>query len=166
MNLFTCCIGALSLYGVQLNLNPVSLPYGWSQCYNGTYDVFLNTTTLTSVLNTCNKAKLLLGCRPKGNTNLTVAAMGLRADVLYNCSTYSSCTNVANGVGWYYSDNYSWGFANDNDTVARGSCDIGSTNAAYRLCWHTDQWSGGWRCGASTGLNNDNTTERVIYHAT
>ncbi len=105
----------------------------------------------------------MLGCRPIGNALLNVAAMGLRADVLYNCGTNSSCTQVGNGVGWYFSDNYSWGFVNGNDTVTRNSCDIGSTNSAYRLCWHS--YVGGYRCGNNTSLNSDATYERVIYHA-
>ncbi len=107
----------------------------------------------------------MLGCRPIGSTLLSVAAMGLRADVLYNCSTSVSCTDVANGVGWYFSYGYSWGFVNGTDSVLRNSCDEGTTNPAYRLCWHTDQISGGYRCGASIALNSDATFERVIYHS-
>jgi hypothetical protein len=108
---------------------------------------------------------LLIGCGPVGNITLTVAAMGLRADVLFNCSTSATCTHVANGVGWYYSAVYSWGFVNYNDTVSRNTCDTGSADPAYRLCWHTGQGVGGYRCGASAGLNSDMTTERVIYHS-
>jgi hypothetical protein len=105
----------------------------------------------------------MLGCRPTGNSLLTVAAMGLRADVLYNCGTIQSCTHVANGVGWYYSDSYSWGFVNNTDSVLRHSCDTFPTNPTSRLCWHT-QTFGGYRCGSSTSLESATNYERVIYH--
>jgi hypothetical protein len=151
--------------GVVLNFDPTSLSNNWSLCYNGTYDIALNQSLLTSILNVCNKGNLMLGCRPVGTNLLTVAAMGLRADVLYNCNNAVNCTHVANGVGWYYSDSYSWGFVNGTDSVTRGSCDTATTNSNYRLCWHTSSSDGGYRCGTTTSLNSNNGYVRVIYHA-
>ncbi|CAF0917732.1 unnamed protein product [Adineta steineri] len=160
----TTATAQLSLYGVQLNLDPLSLPSGWSLCYSATYADSLASTVVATVLATCNKNKLLLGCRPVANTILTVAAMGNRADVLYNCSSTSTCTNVVNGVGWYFSDSYSWGFVRGSDTVTRDSCDTGTSNDAYRLCWHTLA-VGGYRCGSTVSLNSDSTWAKVIYHS-
>ena len=91
--------------------------------------------------------------------------MGDRADVLHDCSSAPNCVRVANGVGWYYSDSYSWGFVNGTDAVTRSTCDIASTNQDYRLCWHTSTGSGGYRCGSQTELNLATTHERVIYHS-
>jgi hypothetical protein len=107
----------------------------------------------------------MLGCAPTGNSVLTVAAMGLRNDVLYNCSSLSNCTNVANNVGWYYSDTCSWGFVNDTDSVDRNSCDIGTVNSNYRPCWHTSSSYGGYRCGSTLSLNSATSYERLIYHS-
>ncbi|CAF0713928.1 unnamed protein product [Adineta steineri] len=154
--------GSLSLYGVQLNLNPSSLPNSWSQCYTATYATSMGTTNLNTILSACNKNMLLLGCRQSGHTIMDVAAMGYRADVLYNCATTSNCRNVANGVGWYYSDVYSWGFANGTDSVTRSTCDTSSTNPGYRLCWCT-QNNAGYRCGSAM-ISNTNY-EKVIYHS-
>ncbi|UJR10947.1 hypothetical protein I4U23_015132 [Adineta vaga] len=152
----------LSLSGVQLNLNPNSLPNGWSLCYNATYSSSMTSLDISTILSSCNQAKLLLGCREVNNETLAVAAMGNRADVLYDCNTTSSCTHVANGVGWYFSDSYSWGFVNGSDTVSRSSCDTQNTNAEYRLCWHTKA-NGGYRCGATT--NTGSSWMKVIYHS-
>lgn len=112
----------------------------------------------------------MLGCRPLGNTLLTLAAMGNRADVLFNCSASSTMTNQANGVGWYFSmdaGNWnSWGFVLGWNSVFRGNCDGDmSTNPAYRLCWHLIGTAGGWRCGATGFLDNSTSWEKVIYHA-
>ncbi len=122
------------LYGVQLNLGPSSLPRSWSLCYNAVYALPMGSSNLPTILSLCNKTKLLLGCRPKNKMVLTVAAMGNRTDVLYNCGSISNCVKVANGVGWYYSNSYSWGFVRRNDGLFRDSCDTNTTNAAHRLC--------------------------------
>jgi len=53
---------------------------------------------------------------------LTVAAMGHRDDVLYNC----------------YLTSYSWGFADGSDSVQRSICEISGANSNERLCWHTN----------------------------
>lgn len=107
----------------------------------------------------------MLACKLKTDTVYTLAAMGLRSDVLYNCGTLTSCVNVANGVGWYFSDDHSWGFINGGDLVSRSSCDTESTNPELRLCWHTGGFYGGYRCGTTLGLNSDATWERSVWHA-
>ena len=124
----------------------------------------MGTSSLPMTLSSCNKTNLLLGCRPVGNVNLTVAALGHRNDVLYNCGSSASCTHVVNGVGWYYSDSYSWGFVSGGDTVSRQHCDSTLTNAIYRLCWHTKN-DGGYGCGSTIGLDSNASWEKVIYHA-
>jgi hypothetical protein len=96
---------------------------------------------------------------------------------------------MADNVGWYYSDDHSWGFVRDGDSVNRMTCDTGeytfksitmldylalsiidlnSTSEASsnsRLCWNTGSNGGGYRCGSHVGLNTDKTFQRVIYHA-
>jgi len=34
----------------------------------------------------------------------------------------SDIPHDANGVGWYYGDNESWGFAKQGDAITRSSC--------------------------------------------
>ncbi|CAF4133089.1 unnamed protein product [Rotaria sordida] len=167
----TSTIGPVSLTvsGVQQNFDVTGLPSGWALCYNDTYNVVLNSTVLDTILTQCNKSKLLLGCGTINSNVLTLAAMGLRSDVLYNCSNITTCTHIANGVGWYYSSNYSWGFVEGADTVYRKRCDSeistdDSSNSGLRLCWHTGSNLGGYRCGSSIGLNSEKTFVRFIYH--
>lgn len=107
----------------------------------------LGSSNLPTILSQCNGTNLLLGCRAVGCSNLFVAAIGNRADVLYNCGLTATCTKRANGF----------------DNVTGSSCDVASTNTAYRLCWHT-QNNGGYRCGSIINLNLATTWERVIYH--
>jgi len=124
----------------------------------------MNSTAMETILASCNQNRLLLGCRPVGNTILTVVAMGNRTDILYHSSSIRNCTHVANGVAWYYSDSCSWDFANPDDTVTRNICDIPSTNSDYRLCWHT-QNIGGYRCRSTVRLNSNDIWERATYQS-
>lgn len=143
---------------------PVSALSGWTQCYIDTYD----NTGLTSagVLTACTKANLMLACRPTGGDTLTVAAHAPREDVTFDTGT-GDTPHVANGVAWYFNDDYAWGFANAADSIDLNICDISTTNADQRLCWHTQQSPalGGWRCGADTNLNSSPAFERIVYEA-
>lgn len=152
--------------GVQVNVPQTALT-GWTQCFSGTYDQ--NQPTMSTLLQQCNKAKLLMACRPTGQQSYTLLAMGPRLDVLFDCGTQTNCTKQSNGVGFYWSDQYSWGFAPGGLPVNRNSCDYNDgsqVSPALRLCWHTGGGSinSGYRCG-DNDLNGAFNWERVVYHA-
>lgn len=156
--------------GVLTNV-PIASLLGWTQCYMEGYGT--GATTLATIQNTCNKQKLLMGCRVAGAANLQVAAWAPRTDVLFETGM-TQVTHVANNVGWYYTASYSWGFAPAGSPINRNSCDIvdsqtypggGATDGAQRICWHTSGGvvSSGWRCGKPDFLGN--TYERMVFHA-
>ncbi|CAF3676676.1 unnamed protein product [Rotaria socialis] len=154
------------MVGVQHGLNPASLPSSWSKCHQSLYSDVLHQANVTGILRDCNKSFLLLACRPVNNTHFTVAAMGYRSDVLYDCGSGTTCTHVANGVGWYFSDNYSWGFVNGTESVTRNRCDTHPIQGGVnKLCWHTNWNIGGYKCGSNIELNSDGTYARFIYHS-
>lgn len=149
--------------GVQNDV-AVSALTGWTQCYLDTY----NNTGLTTagVLAACTGDHLMLACRPTGSDTLTVAAHAARADVTFDTGE-TNVPHVANGVGWYFGDDFAWGFAAEGDSIDLNICDISTTNGGSRLCWHTQQSPGlgGWRCGTNTSLNSSPSFERVVYEA-
>jgi len=149
--------------GVQNNV-PVSSLGGWTQCYLDTY----NNTSLTTagVLSACTEDNLLLACRATGASVLSLAAHAPRADVTFDTGQADTPHN-ANGVGWYFNDDYAWGFAAEGDAINLNICDISTSDPGSRLCWHTQQSPGlgGWRCGADTNLNASPSFERVVYEA-
>jgi hypothetical protein len=108
----------------------------------------------------------MLAARRVGTTVWDVLGAADFASVTTDTST-GNITTLANGIEWYYSPSWSWGFAKGGDSVSRTSCDTSSTNAAQRLCWHTGNGNinGGWRAGANTGLNGNNGWERSIFTA-
>jgi hypothetical protein len=161
--------GGLTFSGVQSNVPDASiLQGGFTLCYKDTYGNYLDNGAIE---NNCNKGVLLVACRPSGSSVNTIAAMGLRSDVLYPVPmpinydlAQLSITHLHNNVQWYYTQNWSMGFAPEGVVVARFSCDVGdwyfnNGNPEGRLCWH---WGGsGYRCSTSI---LDTSYERVVYH--
>ncbi|MCA9528428.1 MAG: hypothetical protein KC549_19220 [Myxococcales bacterium] len=154
--------GGLGLLpGIQLNVPEGGyLDRGWRRCYAGGYD---QNVPLAQVLADCGGDQLMMACRPMGAANFQLAAEGDRAEVLRDLGNERAAVHEHNGVGWYFSGAWSWGFAPAGAAVDRFSCDIAPGNDDQRLCWHTggDALNGGYRCGANTGLNGG--FERLIY---
>ena len=53
---------------------------------------------------------------------------------------------------------------NGISSIVLDSSTVGSTNPNKRLCWHTGNHVGGYRCGSKVGLNYDTDYVREIYH--
>ncbi len=160
------CGTLFTFSGVQNNLDGNNLG-GWTLCYK---DLYSNAnTSLQTILNMCTGSNLLLACRKVNTNTLLVAAEAPRADVIFmtqggNCNPGQQ-THMANGAGWYYNTSWSWGFVKGGDTADLCSCDTSNVDPNQRLCWHTGggNINGGYRCGSATGLNGDNTYERLVY---
>jgi len=151
--------------GIAQDLPEANL-MGWTQCWSGTYDQ--SGVPMADILTACSGSHLLLGCKPVGATSLTLAANAPRADALFDCGADQTCVHAANGVGWYYSDAYSWGFAPEGLGVNRSSCDYNDgvlTGQELRMCWHTDSGATlfGYRCG-NNDLNGASDWVKVVYH--
>jgi hypothetical protein len=154
----SCISVPLSFSGIAYDL-PKSdvINRGWTLCYNSLYSVYTDPSGV--VLPACTGSELMLACAPLGASNLTIAAHAPRTDVLFECGV-DNTTHEANGVAWYFNDNYSWGFTSAGNTVYRNSCDTDS--GSDRLCWHTTV-AGGYRCGSTTNLNSSTTWEKLVY---
>ena len=132
---------------------------GFSICHTETYATILN---VPQVQQRCPGNTLVIGCRPIDQpARLTVAAMGTRAGLFTPVPGAANAFQVHNGSHWYFSENFSFGFAPLGAAVDRQPCDVGASDPSLRLCWHTIQ-AGGWRCGATTGLNASAAWERVV----
>ena len=133
---------------------------GWSVCFKGGYD---GNKELGPILDACDGAYLMLAAGPAGSGVFTVLAAAPREDVLFDMGTQDQ-THLSNGTGWYFSDDYSWGFAGGGDEVNRNSCDVASTNPEDRLCWHTDDGllTSGWRAGEHTGIGSPDFDRLIL----
>ncbi|MEZ4433600.1 MAG: hypothetical protein R3F65_14415 [bacterium] len=135
---------------------------GLEPCFVGTYNGFED---LDDVLAACDRDVLLLGCGPAGSDVLSLAAMGARDEILTDLGQEEDAVHNHNGVDWYYSDSWSWGFVGEGTGVTRNSCDVDDEpDSALRMCWHTGggQMNNGYRCGDEFPFGNNYV--RVIYH--
>jgi hypothetical protein len=150
--------------GVQNDV-PIAQLSGWSICYQDLYSKSADDLA-ADIQSQCTGGQILVACRQKDSNTLHVAAHAPREDVFFDTGT-SNTTHSANGVGWYFNDDYSMGFAGDGDPVDRDECDVaGSPNNTYRLCFHTMHGSsGGYRCGEVEDLNDSDEWERLIFQA-
>ncbi|MFO0665117.1 MAG: hypothetical protein U0174_14280 [Polyangiaceae bacterium] len=153
--------------GVQTNVPESVATGGWQQCFRETFG---QSSALSTMKAACNKANLMVACKMVGQPDLLVLAQGPRADVLFDVGNGSTATHAANGVNWYYSESWSWGFAPGGAPVMRQSCDTQDSSAGdptqtLRMCIHTSSGStsSGYRCGANSSVNAN--FERIVYQA-
>jgi hypothetical protein len=171
------CSSMLTFTGIKQNLAIADLA-GWTQCYSEAYGT--STSVLSTVQTQCKGSYLMLACRAKGSSILQLAAYAPQADVLFDTGNSTSAPMThnnphnANGVGWYFNSNESWGFAPQGDAIQRFTCDTqdssignGGVDGDQRLCWHTNtgRIDGGWRCGKNDQLNSSFDYERLLFTA-
>ncbi|MEZ4468779.1 MAG: hypothetical protein R3F43_31215 [bacterium] len=121
--------------GIQQNVPEASLAArGWRRCYAGGYE---QNVPLDQATAGCDGDQMLLACRPNGAANLRLAAEGARAEVMLDVGQANNAVHEHNGVGWYFSPTWSWGFAPAGLPVNRNSCDVENGSAEQRMCWHT-----------------------------
>jgi len=107
---------------------------------------------------------VMVACRQVGAKSINLLAWAPKADVMFDTGNNSDQLHVANGSGWYYNTGgkTSMGFVAAGDSVQKNNCDTASSGSNdKRLCWHFN--AGGYRCGATTGLNGDAGWERILY---
>ncbi len=117
--------------GPQSNVAISSLA-GWQACYAGAYNA---PTLLADVLTSCDGQYLMMAGSVAGSSTLSLLAVGARADVLFD-TAHTNTPHNANGVGWYFANDFSWGFAPQGAAITRAECDVNA--GPLRLCWQTN----------------------------
>ncbi len=171
MNMPNCsqgkCTTLVTFQGVKNDVNINTLA-GWTQCFKDGYDDF--QTPVATIQQKCPGKNIMLACRQANSQTLHLVAQGARSDVFFvtqagNCQQ-GQATHQGNGVGWYFNDNWSWGFVKGGDTADLCSCDTNfNVNPEQRMCWHTGggNINGGYRCGSS--ITFDAGWERLVFTA-
>ena len=67
-----------------------------------------------------------------------------------------------NGVYWYFTPNYSFGFS-DTSTINQNVADSYNASNNLRLSWHMDQTCGGYRLGKIVNLNYNTTYYKYVF---
>jgi hypothetical protein len=147
--------------GVELNVSMDRLLKGGWKLHE---TMLYNQPTKTEHLDPGKGEWLCIGAREVGKDVLLVAAMAKRHDVLRR-TTGPSDVNRSNGVYWYCCPGKSFGFSRHSRVDLR-SADTEDTDGDYRLSWHLDSDSGGWRAGMRKNLVREIGTryEKVIFY--
>lgn len=145
---------------------------GWTQCYSGTYE---DALTDSDIVDACTAGtKIMYGCKPDsspstwtligyGNKDKALASMDIEFDG-YGSPVEPVVGTMDGNVQWY-NTGFAIGFAHKDDALDLNSCDYRpSGRLDRRLCWHENRVNlGGYRCGATTGLNSATNWERAVW---
>jgi hypothetical protein len=156
--------------GIQQNVSLSALQIGgWDVCHLEGYEAL--DAEIDTILAGCVGQYMMLACQSNaGGDLLDLAAADLRSVVISPDDPAPTAHHVSNGVGWYFTPGYSWGFFPGGEAVNRESCDWDpdgagtafiETASEKRLCWRSVDNSGGvvtldhgYRCGANVNLQN------------
>ena len=146
---------------------------GWTVIHSEAYGA--DGTTMAELFDGAQDWIILAGREVDSPVFDVLAAV--RADVFLPLHTAVDATLNSNGSEWY-KNAQSLGFAPGGAVITQTSADTTDFSDPLRLSWHTDPapggdssadpaatLHGGWRSGATTGLNSSTTWERVVLTA-
>ncbi|MET3136099.1 hypothetical protein AAKU61_000437 [Undibacterium sp. GrIS 1.2] len=150
-------------FGPQQNVNMSTiLNGGWTECYSATMGTIIGTNA-ENILSKCSGGYLMMAGRATGSDVFQLLAETTFADATFNTGSGTQNVHTSNGSDWYFSSNWSWGFADAGTGVSLSSCDTSGVSGADRMCLHTINFTGGYRIGNNTGLNNSSSFEKVFF---
>ena len=144
--------------GVQLNY-PVSQlqSFGCSLCYQVSY----GTATTLSNINGCTGPYIFVGALASSSSaNFVLGAFAPQTSA--TTQTARNQPNLINGVYWYCTSGYSFGFS-DVYSINQDFCDFADLSDRMKLCWHIGG-GGGYRAGNTIDLNSNTIFQKVLYN--
>lgn len=151
----------------DVNINTVTGAWGWTLCDTRLYSAG-NAGGVSSLSAACGGSDLIMLAGRRTNSDIldVLAATTLIDATTDTGAANNGLTTTSNGSEWYYSPNWSWGFAGLGDAVNKSQCDTNGPSERDRLCWHTLASNvGGWRSGSTTNLNNSTAFEKLVFVA-
>ena len=134
---------------------------GFTKIYDHTYDYITTDSEILDLRNRCNAGSVLcVGGGIRGDDNMRLVACGKCLSVL--AVTVLNTPNYVSSAYWYYTPGQSFGFS-PSSYITQSSCDSSNQNDNLRLCWHTDNNSGGWRLGNIVNLNSDSSYSKYVF---
>jgi len=126
------------------------LNQGFKTVFDQLYSNSITETDLNNIKTQCNQNSLICVGGADSNNNLLLVSCGSCLDIL--TATIRNQPRFVNGAWWYFTPDYSFGFApnsNINQNTADGFDCINNNwsilKDSNRLSWHLS--GGGWRLG-------------------
>ena len=176
-----------NLPGPQVNISEESVIHeNWKRCFEDKYD---GAAKLDTIKKKCQKSKIMMACKEKGEKNIKLLAWAPREKVFQDTSSNPATGHVARAISWYLSEKVSnstrgsWGFTGANDAISWINpynptspyrCDLNGINNpnSVQLCWNLVEMDGvtymdsGFRCGNKDEDQErfqDSNWERIIF---
>jgi hypothetical protein len=124
------------------------------------YDDLYASPTNTSMIDSCNGEYLFVAARLGFETFFELGAFALASDI--KTQTALNTPHLANGVYWYFTPGYSFGFLNGTDLL-QNQADVSTSNGAARLSWHLDLNMGGNRVGNQISMDYNTRYYKSIF---
>jgi len=125
---------------------------GYKYTLNPNYHTYNSVTRDNNLWPPDHTKWMMLGCKASNSDTLTLGAFARYAKIAPTKKKYHRRRNFMaweNGVYWYVHSGKSVGFAPGG--VSLNSADTNDASGNYRLSWHFEQNSNGWRCGMQKG---------------
>ncbi|KAL5505793.1 hypothetical protein EMCRGX_G007297 [Ephydatia muelleri] len=152
---------SLPTCGVQYDYKESDLiQKGYVKCYEQPYS---HATSSASLAACSGSEYVFVGAKKSmGASSFAIGAFGVTSNVFKSTYEQTNAVLDAGGAYWYRYPGRSFGFASSS-TVNLHNCDYINLDCASRMCWHLDQYVGGYRAGCTVDLNYDSTWTKVIY---
>lgn len=127
------------------------------------YDEFYKNWTTTAKLLKCTGPYLFVGARRTSNSTFLIGAFGLATDVMLE--TPYDHPHLSNGVYWYKTHYYSFGFLGNTD-LRQAPSDFAWRDQKSRLSWNLDRnfyGGGGFRAGSIRDLDFSLDYKKAIF---
>ena len=172
---------AILPYGVHndVELSTVTDTWGWTEIYRADYAA--DDVSLSDMFSDAGEYIMLAG-RNKSLSTIDVLA-AVRTSDFFTTNSAGETTGVIptglhetrslNGAEWYLNE-WSLGFAGQDDTIFQNDADMNGIDERDRLSWHTrgidnvwtqKSWVGGWRSGNNVWLNEATHWEKIVFTA-
>jgi hypothetical protein len=147
-------------FGPQRNVSlSVITAGGWTLCYSSQMHVAIGANA-QHVLANCSGGRLMMAARETGDESFLLLAQADYDDVTFDTGRHATSVHNANGSDWYFTDDWSWGFAAAGHDVWKSECDVSA--GANSMCLHTADFTGGYRIGDLLALNASAEYEKVF----
>ena len=133
---------------------------GWTQCYSAAMAAIIGRAG-ENVLNACQGDYIMMAGRVMESETLLSLAATTRSDAIIDTGQNTGSYHLSNGANWWYSANWSWGFAGASESPYNYEC--GTADAG--MCLHTVDFTGGFSINRIGGLNRSVDYEKVFFVA-
>ena len=126
-------------------------------CFDKSYKGSVRTGEILA----CNGTYLYVGAKERQNEVFSIGAYGLASEI--HQQTPLNMPHLSNGLYWYFTTGWSFGFVDVNNIFQRPG-DTGISHPRCRMSWLLEFPIGGYRAGELTNLTESAEWRKIVYN--